>query len=67
MARPEILWTLFGDLTKLPGIGAKTAKLYEKLGVTRPRDLIFLAPHNVIDRRPRASLAGADLGEVAGP
>ena len=65
MARPEILWPLFGDLTKLPGIGAKTATLYEKLGVTRPRDLIFLAPHNVIDRRPRASLAGADLGEVA--
>jgi len=65
MARPEILWPLYGDLVKLPGIGAKTAKLYEKLGVTRPRDLLFLAPHNVIDRRPRPSLAGANLGEVA--
>lgn len=65
MARPEILWPLFGDLVKLPGIGPKSAKLYAKLGATRPRDLIFLAPHSVIDRRPRASLAGADLGEVA--
>lgn len=65
MARPEILWPLFGDLVKLPGIGAKTAKLYEKLGVTRPRDLIFLPPHNVIDRRPRPSLASANLGVVA--
>ena len=33
MARPEILWPLYGDLTKLPGVGAKTAKLYEKLKV----------------------------------
>ena len=63
--RPEILWPLFGDLEALPGIGKKTAKLYEKLGVTRPRDLLFLPPHNVIDRRVRPSVAGVAPGEVA--
>ncbi|MEM7269907.1 MAG: ATP-dependent DNA helicase RecG, partial [Pseudomonadota bacterium] len=65
MARPEILWPLFGDLKTLDGVGPKTAQLLEKLDATRPRDLLFLAPHNVIDRRPRASLAGAPLGEIA--
>ena len=62
--RPEILWPLFGDLAKLPGVGPKTAKLYEKLEITRPRDLLFTPPHSVIDRRPRASVAGAPLDEI---
>lgn len=65
MARPEILWPLFGDVVKLPGVGPKTAKLYEKIGVTRPRDLLFTSPHNVIDRRVRPSIAGVPLGEIA--
>ncbi|MGB0854075.1 MAG: ATP-dependent DNA helicase RecG [Pikeienuella sp.] len=65
MARPEILWPLFGDVVKLPGVGPKTAKLYEKIGVTRPRDLLFTPPHNVIDRRVRPSIAGVPLGEIA--
>lgn len=29
------------------------------------RDLVFTAPHGVIDRRPRASIAGAPLEEIA--
>ena len=62
--RPEILWPLFTDLAKLPGVGPKTQKLYEKMEITRPRDLLFSLPHNVIDRRPRASVAGAPLDEV---
>ena len=63
--RPEILWPLFGDLAKLPGVGPKTVKLMEKMEVTRPRDLIFTTPHSAIDRRPRASVAGAPLEEIA--
>ncbi|MEL7463284.1 MAG: ATP-dependent DNA helicase RecG [Pseudomonadota bacterium] len=62
--RPEVLWPLFTDLAKLPGVGPKTQKLYEKMEITRPRDLLFTLPHNVIDRRPRASVAGAPLDEV---
>lgn len=48
--RPEILFPLFGDLTKLPGVGAKTAQNFEGLKVERPRDLIFTVPHSVVDR-----------------
>ena len=35
MSRPEILFPLFAEITGLPGVGAKTAQLYAKLGVTR--------------------------------
>lgn len=63
--RPEILWPLFAGIETLPGIGAKTAKLFAKLGAERPRDLIFLAPSGLIDRRLRPSIAGAPLDEVA--
>ncbi|MEO1613072.1 MAG: DEAD/DEAH box helicase, partial [Pseudomonadota bacterium] len=62
--RPEVLWPLFTDLSRLPGVGPKSQKLYEKMEITRPRDLLFTLPHNVIDRRPRASVAGAPLDEV---
>ncbi|MEM7546147.1 MAG: ATP-dependent DNA helicase RecG [Pseudomonadota bacterium] len=62
--RPEVLWPLFTDLKKLPKIGEKTEKLYEKLAITRPRDLIFTPPHALIDRRLRASVAGAPLDEI---
>lgn len=62
--RPEILWPLFTDLTKIDGVGPKVARLMEKLHATRPRDLIFTPPHNVIDRRLRASVAGAPLDQV---
>ncbi|WP_340108971.1 ATP-dependent DNA helicase RecG [Pikeienuella sp. HZG-20] len=63
--RPEILWPLFAELSSLPGVGEKTAKLFLKLGAARPRDLIFTPPHGVIDRRIRPSIAGAPLDEVA--
>lgn len=63
--RPEILWPLFAEVSSLPGIGEKTAKLYARLGAERVRDLVFTAPHGVIDRRPRASIAGAPLEEIA--
>ena len=39
--RPDILFPLFADLTKLAGVGPKVAKNFEGLGVTKPRDLIF--------------------------
>ncbi len=64
MSRPEILFPLFADITGLPGVGAKTARLYEKLGVTRLVDLIFLLPSGVIDRRLRGTLIGIDPGQV---
>lgn len=63
--RPEILWPLFAELADLPGVGAKTAGLMAKLGVSRPVDLLFLAPHGVIDRRLRPTVLGLAEGETA--
>ncbi|MFV0473825.1 MAG: ATP-dependent DNA helicase RecG [Pikeienuella sp.] len=63
--RPEVHWPLFAGLETLPGVGAKTAKLFEKLGATRPRDLLFTPPAGVIDRRLRPTLKGAPLDEAA--
>ena len=63
--RPEILWPLFADLAALPGVGPKTAALLARLDCAHPVDLLFLAPHALIDRRLRASLSGVADGEVA--
>ena len=59
--RPEILFPLFAALTSLDGIGPKTAQHMAALGVTKPRDLLFLLPYSGIDRSLRASVQGADL------
>ncbi len=63
--RPPILYPLFADLTGLPGVGAKTAKLFEKLGQTRIVDLLFTIPTGVEDRRLRDSLSGLAAGQLA--
>jgi len=62
--RPEILFPLFAEPTKLDGVGPKTAPLYEKLGVERVVDALFLPPSGVIDRRLRESVQGAAEGTV---
>ncbi|WP_112322654.1 ATP-dependent DNA helicase RecG [Oceanibium sediminis] len=62
--RPEILFPLFGELTKLPGIGPKSADLLERMQITRPRDLCFTLPNAVIDRTRRATITGAPLPGV---
>jgi ATP-dependent DNA helicase RecG len=63
--RPEPLWPLFAGLDALPGVGPKALALFEKLGATRPVDLIFTAPHALIDRRLRDSVLDVPEGEVA--
>ncbi len=62
--RPEILWSLFGDLTALNGIGPKTGQALQGLGVEVPRDLLFTLPHTGISRRVRDTVQGADLPSV---
>ncbi len=54
--RPEALFPLFAALESLEGVGPKTARLMEGLGVEKPRDLLFLLPHSGIDRRLRSSI-----------
>ncbi|MFN4153610.1 MAG: ATP-dependent DNA helicase RecG [Paracoccaceae bacterium] len=56
MSRPEILFPLFAELETLEGVGPKTARAMEALGVTRPRDLLFLLPHSGVDRAHRDSV-----------
>ncbi|MGF1446113.1 MAG: ATP-dependent DNA helicase RecG [Pikeienuella sp.] len=60
MRRPEILYPLFAEVETLPGIGPKTARAFERLGVTQIRELLFLAPERLVDRRLRESLADAE-------
>lgn len=55
-SRPEILFPLFGNLTKLDGIGPKTAQHFEALGVEKPRDLLFTLPYAGVDRQKRAGI-----------
>ena len=55
--RPEILYPLFAELETLGGVGPKTAKLFDNLGITKPRDLLFFLPHSGVDRQFRASVS----------
>ncbi|WP_069299102.1 ATP-dependent DNA helicase RecG [Neptunicoccus sediminis] len=54
--RPEILFPLFADLTVLDGIGPKSAQNFAKIEITRPRDLLFLLPHSLINRQISTSI-----------
>ncbi len=54
--RPEVLFPLFASLEGLEGIGPKTARLFAGLGVSNPRDLLFLLPQACVDRRRRETV-----------
>ena len=56
MSRPELLYPLFAGLETLDGVGPKSAKMFEGLGVTRPKDLLFLLPHSGVDRSRKGSI-----------
>ena len=54
--RPAVLFPLFAGVETLTGIGEKTARAMEQLGIARPRDMVLTLPHGVIDRRPVRSI-----------
>lgn len=56
MSRPEILFPLFAALETLDGVGPKSAKAFEQLGVARPKDLLFLLPSSGVDRSRKLSV-----------
>jgi len=68
--RPDCLAPFFGRVAALPGVGPKTAKLFDRL-LARPGavttqearviDLLFHLPTNVIDRSQRPTIAAAPL------
>ncbi|MBL9050500.1 MAG: ATP-dependent DNA helicase RecG [Tabrizicola sp.] len=56
MSRPEVLFPLYAGLETLPGVGPKAAKAFEALGISRPKDLLYLLPHSGVDRALRPSV-----------
>ncbi len=56
MTRPEILFPLFAGLETLDGVGPKTAKAFNALGVEKPKDLLFVLPHSAVDRARKTSV-----------
>ncbi|PJE25960.1 ATP-dependent DNA helicase RecG [Pseudooceanicola antarcticus] len=63
--RPEVLFPLFAGLETLEGVGPKTAKHLAQLDVSIPRDLLFLLPHGLVDRRRRETILGLSLPATA--
>ena len=61
--RPEILFPLFAPASTLKGVGPKIAPLLAKAAGERVRDVLFLAPHSLIDRTP-TTVAAAHEGQV---
>lgn len=62
--RPEILFPLFQDVVKLPGIGPRLALLLEKLAGPRVKDVLVHRPTGIVDRSRRVTIAEADNGEI---
>ncbi len=48
--RPEILFPLFADIETLQGVGPKTARALARIGLEKPRDLLFHLPQSGIRR-----------------
>ena len=49
--RPEYLFSLFGNLTKIQGIGSRTVKNLSKLGVLKPLDFLYCIPIGIKVRK----------------
>ena len=54
--RPEILFPLFAEVTKLAGVGPKLAQNLAQMGIARPRDLLLTLPHGGVDRSLKTSI-----------
>lgn len=63
--RPQILYPLFAPVTALPGVGARVAKLLEKVAGPFVVDLCWHIPTGLIDRRFRPKVAEAEPGRLA--
>jgi ATP-dependent DNA helicase RecG len=69
--RPLELDPLFVTVESLPGIGPKSAEALARVTGrdgpedTRALDLLFLAPHSIIDRTMRAGITEAPEGTIA--
>jgi ATP-dependent DNA helicase RecG len=64
MSRPALLFPLFASPTSIEGVGPKLAKMLERLGIMKIRDLAWLKPLNVIERLRPSSLKEAQPGQI---
>ena len=68
--RPDALNPLFAPVATLPGVGPKTAKLFDKAlerphgGEARVGDLVFHLPRGGIDRRERPKIMDAPRDQI---
>lgn len=62
--RPEILNPLFGDLTRLRGVGEAMQRQLARLNITKPLDLLFHWPTGRVYRTPHTILATAHPGDT---
>ncbi len=62
--RPEILFPLFAETTRLQGVGPRLGKLLDTLAGPHVVDLLWLLPTGVIDRRFTPRIADAPHGAV---
>ncbi|MEM9286332.1 MAG: ATP-dependent DNA helicase RecG, partial [Pseudomonadota bacterium] len=63
--RPSLLNPLFADITKLDGVGPKSAALIQKVAGGRMIDLALTLPTGVIDRSHRPPIGETQDGEHA--
>jgi ATP-dependent DNA helicase RecG len=61
--RPEILFPLFADVSTLKGVGPRSAPLVQKLAGPLVRDVLFLSPSGIIQRRHTTAAAAVE-GEI---
>ena len=62
--RPEILFPLFAETSRLQGVGPRLEKLLNTLAGPHVVDLLWLLPSGVIDRRFSPRIADAPHGTV---
>ncbi|WP_413331689.1 ATP-dependent DNA helicase RecG [Brevundimonas phoenicis] len=61
--RPEIFFPLFADVSTLKGVGPRSAPLVQKVAGPLVRDVLFLSPSGVIQRRRTTAMEAVD-GEI---
>ncbi|MGZ6205699.1 MAG: ATP-dependent DNA helicase RecG, partial [Candidatus Binataceae bacterium] len=65
MVRPTVLFPLFANVTTLPGIGPRLAKLVARTAGENVIDLLWHLPAGLIDRRFAPKIGDAPPGKVA--
>ena len=63
--RPAILDKLFAPVTALPGIGAQSAKLLERLAGPLIVDLLWHLPSGIVDRRASPRIRALEPDRIA--